>query len=162
MQRNRQIIGILWVLVQLSLIGVWGYFVLRDGDLLKLNILTFNPLLYPAGILFIAGTFLLLAGTRKLGSNLTPTPEPKHSAHLVVEGLYSRVRHPIYGGILLMIWGVTLLVFLGEMQFPIVSTALLITLFFTAKSFYEEERLTERYPEYSSYKKSTWRFLPKP
>ncbi|MCB0712793.1 MAG: isoprenylcysteine carboxylmethyltransferase family protein [Ignavibacteriae bacterium] len=162
MQTYRQVIGTLWVFAQLSLIGTWGYFVLCDGDLLKQSILTFDPLLLPAGILFTAGTILLLAGTLKLGSNLTPTPEPKQSAFLVVEGLYSRVRHPIYGGILLMIWGVTLLVFLGEMQFPIVGTALLINLFFTAKSSYEEGRLTQRYPEYRDYKKRTWRFLPKP
>lgn len=162
MQKNHHTIGILWVLAQLCLSGIWGYLVLRDGEIFSHKILRFDPLVVPAAVLFFGGIALLLVGTLNLGTNLTPTPEPKRTAQLVTNGLYSRVRHPIYGGILLIIWGVTLLALFEGRWLPIVTTTFLITLFFTAKSFYEERRLIARYPEYRAYKKKTWRFLPKP
>jgi len=96
-----------------------------------------------------AGFALALWGARSLGRNLTPGTEPLSDAELVTRGAYSHVRHPIYGGVVLMLagytlvwsnWTLALLVGVGALQF------------FKAKSRREEEWLTQRFPGYRSYR----------
>jgi protein-S-isoprenylcysteine O-methyltransferase Ste14 len=57
------------------------------------------------GALFLAGSVLAATGALNLGKNLSPLPQPKEDATLVVTGAYRLVRHPIYSGITLMAFG---------------------------------------------------------
>ncbi len=86
--------------------------------------------------------------------NITPTP----NAHvgLVDTGLYAYVRHPIYSGVLIGAVGVALAH--GHLVPMIV--ALVMIVFFTFKSRYEEGLLRATYPEYAAYMTHTGRFLP--
>src|SRR5690349_24621764 len=53
-------------------------------------------------VLGVIGAVLALAGLLRLGvDNLSALPEPTAGAHLIEHGIYGRVRHPIYGGLLL-------------------------------------------------------------
>ena len=52
------------------------------------------------GTLFIlGGVALAVRGTLDLSDALTPLPYPRAGASLIQTGIYGRVRHPIYGGI---------------------------------------------------------------
>lgn len=106
--------------------------------------------------LALAGLALAVAGSRRLGDNLTALPHPKDDATLVREGVYGVVRHPIYTGIILTTLGAGLLTqnrtrtFLGFAFF----------VFFDAKARREEARLTEKFPAYPAYRRSVKKLIP--
>ena len=103
------------------------------------------------------GVGLMLAGALALGSALTPFPRPREGAGLRELGLYGRVRHPIYGGVILFAagWSVFWLTAVGG------ALTLLLVAFFELKARREEAWLEARYPEYRAYRGRTpRRFLP--
>jgi protein-S-isoprenylcysteine O-methyltransferase Ste14 len=86
------------------------------------------------------------------------TPDPKRTAKLIKSGIYARVRHPIYAGVLLTAFGLTLAH--GHPVMWTLMTALYI--FFYAKSRYEEALLLNYYGKsYADYMQTTGRFLPR-
>jgi protein-S-isoprenylcysteine O-methyltransferase Ste14 len=94
-----------------------------------------------------AGTALLVAGVVSLGPSLTPYPKPSEGSTLQEGGAYRLVRHPIYGGFVLLGIGWSLV---------LSPLALLPTAFlgatFELKSRFEEQLLEERYPGYATYR----------
>ncbi len=105
----------------------------------------------------IVGLLLILIALLQLNKNLSPFPSPKSGSHLIQNGVYKYIRHPIYTGILFLFSGYSLYVSSG---YKLVITLLLLMLFIF-KSRYEEKRLTQTFEEYTNYQKSTGRFLPK-
>jgi protein-S-isoprenylcysteine O-methyltransferase Ste14 len=91
-----------------------------------------------------------------LGQNLTAVPHPKEDAHLVETGAYRVVRHPIYSGIVLGSVGFALFVNGGLTLLY----ALVIFLFFDAKSRREERWLAERYTDYTAYQQRVHKLIP--
>ena len=87
---------------------------------------------------------------------MTPLPRPRAAGELVDTGVYSLVRHPIYGGLILAAFGWAL------------SQASIVGAFLAAglaavlglKSIREEAWLTDRYPTYPAYRDRTRRFFP--
>lgn len=106
--------------------------------------------------LVVAGAVLLIAGTRSLGRNLTPLPYPKEDGVLVDRGIYTSVRHPIYGGLILVAFGWSLRRGGGLV---LLYATLLASLLYV-KSRREEDWLTARFPAYTAYRARTRRFLP--
>ena len=103
-----------------------------------------------------AGLVLVVWARRALGSAFTAFPEPKPAASLAADGPYRLVRHPMYGGALLLFTGLSLTHSISSL----VLTALLAVLWWR-KSIVEEERLEGRYPDYKAYRRRTRRrFLP--
>ncbi len=86
--------------------------------------------------------------------NIAPTP--KAHVGLIKTGLYAHVRHPIYSGVLTGAVGVALTH--GNLVPVIVAVVMIV--FFTVKSRYEEGLLRAAYPEYADYMTHTGRFLP--
>lgn len=74
------------------------------------------------------------------GPNIFPTP--RRSADLIRTGIYRRVHHPIYTGVM------------------IAALAALLIPFFTYKSTVEERMLREAYPDYAAYVRRSGRFVP--
>jgi protein-S-isoprenylcysteine O-methyltransferase Ste14 len=104
----------------------------------------------------VGGASLSLAGSRALGSALTPFPRPRDDAAFRDDGVYALARHPIYGGVLLIALGGSLI----SSPVALIPTALL-GLLFEGKRRREEAWLAERYPEYRSYRGRVRRsFLP--
>lgn len=104
----------------------------------------------------VAGTALLVAGVVSLGPSLTPYPKPSEGSTLQESGAYRLVRHPIYGGFVLLGIGWSLV---------LSPLALLPTAFlgatFELKSRFEERLLEERYPGYAAYRTRVWwRLVP--
>jgi protein-S-isoprenylcysteine O-methyltransferase Ste14 len=118
-----------------------------------------TPLRVATGALvLIAGAVLASAGSRTLGSSLTPLPRPREGASFRDDGVYRLVRHPIYGGVLLIAVGVSLL----TSPVALAPTALLVVLF-EGKTRREEAWLLDRYEEYEEYRERVRRrFLPRP
>jgi protein-S-isoprenylcysteine O-methyltransferase Ste14 len=112
-----------------------------------------------AGVaLGVAGAEQARRGLRDLGSNLTPLPHPTAAAELVETGIYGRVRHPIYGGLILMAFGWALL----AASLPALGLAALLIPFFWLKSSVEERWLEGRFPGYPEYRRRTRRFVALP
>jgi protein-S-isoprenylcysteine O-methyltransferase Ste14 len=109
------------------------------------------------GLVAIAlGAILFVVGAVALGPSLTPFPHPKARGRLHQGGIYRLVRHPVYGGLLLLALGWSL----AAAPLGLVPTALL-GLLVDFKARREEEWLVERYPEYAAYRARTpHRFVP--
>lgn len=108
------------------------------------------------GVVLCAGIVLLLVGGAGLGTQLTPFPRPVDTGALREDGIYGHVRHPIYGGVLLLILGWSLI----SSPLALVPFALAAG-FFDAKRRREEVWLLARYPDYAPYRERVpRRFVP--
>lgn len=96
----------------------------------------------------VGGVFLAVAGFRGLGPALTPFPRPTPGQTLREDGIYRSVRHPIYGGVLLLAAGLTA----WTSPWALVPTAAL-ALLFDRKRRREEAWLVEAYPGYEDYRR---------
>ena len=110
-----------------------------------------------AGVaLAAAGLALFLAGIVSLGRGLTPFPHPGERAALVAWGPFALVRHPIYGGGIVLALGWALLV-RGWCTLLYVAV---LAVFLDLKSRREERWLVERFPEYADYRRRVRRLIP--
>jgi len=107
-------------------------------------------------ILIGAGLVLVARAMYDLGESMTPMPRPRAGGRLVETGAYRLVRHPIYGGVILLGigWGLLMAAPLG------LAATLLLAAFLDIKSRREEVWLVERFPEYEAYRRRTRRLIP--
>jgi len=143
-----------WVVAQFVLgacvvvLGIVG-FAWPDG---LSRVLTFVGLL-----LGVFGLVLFVLGVRGLGSSLTPFPRPSEGATLREGSVYARVRHPIYGGVLLLALGWSL-----ALSPVALVPAALLWIVLELKARHEESMLLERYPGYAQYAERVHRrFIPR-
>jgi 2-amino-4-hydroxy-6-hydroxymethyldihydropteridine diphosphokinase len=109
------------------------------------------------GLMVFVGGSIAVASARSLGGAFTALPEPVTGADLIETGLYAYVRHPIYGAVLLILFGASLA--LASPLAGLLSCGLGILLWL--KSGYEERQLRIVYPKYSAYRRRvTKRFIP--
>jgi len=113
----------------------------------------------------VVGTALLLAGfvimavaALSLGRSLTPTPVPVAHGELTTSGLYQFVRHPIYTAVLAIVVSLTI----RSGSWISLGVAAVTVIFFNSKARWEEDRLSEAYPDYDAYAARTPRFIPQP
>jgi protein-S-isoprenylcysteine O-methyltransferase Ste14 len=142
-----------WVLIQATLaagVVVAGLEGARWPEGLR------RPVLVIAVVAGSAGLGLAASATITLGKSLSPFPKPPATSELTESGVYALVRHPIYGGILLLsvAWSLAL------SPWALVPTgALAVALVF--KSRLEERWLIERHPAYAGYRaRVRRRFVP--
>ena len=105
----------------------------------------------------VAGIAIILISFFQLNKNLSPFPSPKENSELITTGLFSKIRHPIYSGILLLAFSFALYQNSG---FKILISFFLLILFYF-KTGYEEKLLSLKFPEYKNHKMNTGRFFPK-
>ena len=82
--------------------------------------------------------------------------EPHPDGHLVQDGPYRFVRHPMYGSVLLLAAGAAM--WLGSVMGWALFLALLAVLM--AKARMEERWLEQRYPQYAEYRLRTYCLVP--
>jgi protein-S-isoprenylcysteine O-methyltransferase Ste14 len=116
------------------------------------------PALVIGVALMVLGAAFVLAASAHLGSAAwTALPKPRGGAQLSRRGLYAHARHPMYGGVILVAAGWS--VIFASVVGAVLTVALV--LFFELKSRREETLLAERSPDYGSYRERTpRRFLP--
>lgn len=107
------------------------------------------------GVVLVLGLLLLGWAGARLGSSLTPFPAPRPGEAVKTAGPYALVRHPMYGGAILVAlgWSIGFATVAG-----LVLTAVL-AVFFDLKARREEAWLRERLPGYSAYCSRTRRKL---
>ena len=136
-----------WVVVQFMMIGL-VVAALRLG----------GPTLPGGAALRVLGAAAAIAGVVQgalglvqLGDRLTPFPEPLDGGGIIHGGVYSIVRHPIYGGIVMGLIGLSLV------QESLLGLALSVAagVFFWLKAGREEERLVKRFAHYVEYRAKT-------
>lgn len=108
-----------------------------------------------AGALAI-GAGLVLRAFVDLGPSMTALPRPRPDGRLVESGIYARLRHPIYAGLILGSLGWS--AFTNSLASLVVT--LVLAAFLDAKARREEAWLIDRYPPYAAYRLRTKRFLP--
>jgi protein-S-isoprenylcysteine O-methyltransferase Ste14 len=106
--------------------------------------------------LVLAGASLLVAGLLRLGPNLTPVPYPKDKATLVQTGPYRLVRHPMYGGGIVLALGWALAV---RGWLTLLYAAVLVG-FLEIKVAREERWLTAKFPDYRDYQQRVKKLIP--
>lgn len=115
-----------------------------------------DAFLFAGWALFILGLFFALWSAYSLGRSLTPFPRPLPNARLVTGGAYRLVRHPIYFGILLIVFGIALIT-----ASPLrLALAFVLFFFFDRKARREERWLEEKYPDYAAYRARVKRLIP--
>jgi protein-S-isoprenylcysteine O-methyltransferase Ste14 len=110
-----------------------------------------------AGVAAIAfGLGLVAAGILGLRRQLTAYPRPVPGGRLVEDGVFGLVRHPMYGGgvIVALGWG------LAMASPPALVGALFLGAFFDLKSRREEAWLAEQFAAYAAYRRRTRRLIP--
>jgi protein-S-isoprenylcysteine O-methyltransferase Ste14 len=107
-------------------------------------------------LLALVGALLVVLGVLSLGSSFTPLPRPRARTRLRQGGIFRLVRHPVYGGAILLGLGWSL----ADAPLGLVPTALLAVLI-DLKAQREETWLIERFPDYALYRARTpHRFVP--
>jgi 2-amino-4-hydroxy-6-hydroxymethyldihydropteridine diphosphokinase len=108
-------------------------------------------------VLLLAGVIQTTLGLLHLGVSLTPYPEPLQLGNLVHGGIYRYVRHPVYGGLTLAMFGLAVY----QLSWIGLVVAAGSGLFFWLKAGFEERRLLAKYPEYLDYRVRTrFRIIP--
>jgi protein-S-isoprenylcysteine O-methyltransferase Ste14 len=103
------------------------------------------------------GIVILGFSALALGKSLTAHPMPGKKAVLVTDGLYRYVKHPIYSGLILAAFGLTIT---GGF-FPHAIFFVLLVLLLNYKASFEEKLLVSTYAGYAEYSKKTGRFIPR-
>jgi len=104
----------------------------------------------------LAGLGLVLWAHRVLGRAFTPYTHPARDAPRVESGPYRYVRHPMYGGGIVVFVGLSLVFSIPSLLLTGALAAL-----WRAKSAVEESALAARFPDYEAYRLRTpRRFLP--
>ena len=146
-----------WVVGQLALIGL--VIVLGVRGLRQLPPKT--PIGWVAFVVgvaaVVAGAWLVIRAAADLGGSLTPMPRPRTDGRLVESGIYARIRHPIYAGLMLASLGWSAL----TRSVEAFAAALVLVGLLDAKARREEAWLLERYDGYAAYRRRSKRFVPR-
>ncbi len=145
-----------------------GWFALQLGLMVLVGLSALTGVYWPdslTGVLVVVGLALIvaalvllaLAGISLLLARATTVfPRPREGAAVAESGVYRRVRHPVYGAVLLLAVGWSL----AESPLGLIPAALLAVVF-DLKARVEEAWLEERLPDYAGYRERTpRRFVP--
>jgi protein-S-isoprenylcysteine O-methyltransferase Ste14 len=131
-------------------------FLVRDKAL-KGHTNIHSPWLQGIGLaVFFLGLALAIWARVYLGRNWGTPMSQKADPELVTTGPYSRVRHPIYSGIILAMIGTTIAASLYWLI-----AVVIIGAYFIYSAFMEERFMAGRFPDsYPEYKRSTKMLIP--
>jgi protein-S-isoprenylcysteine O-methyltransferase Ste14 len=102
-----------------------------------------------AAVSALGGIYLFAGGIKGLGKQITPFPKPVDQGSVKRSGPYGLVRHPMYGGVLLL----TLAWSLASSPLALAPWTV-AAVFLDAKRRREEAWLVEAHPEYEEYRAS--------
>ena len=137
---NKAVYGAI-LLIMFVLWFSWGWMVFTDP--VKIDIPEW--LRYLGLALFVIGVSLFILSHIKLKGF-------EGNKSLVRDGIYSRVRNPMYSGFILWVFGFPLFM----QAFASLASGVIWSAFFIYWKALEEKELEEKYAEYRDYKKRTW------
>jgi protein-S-isoprenylcysteine O-methyltransferase Ste14 len=108
-------------------------------------------------LIYSLGLVLAISARIQLGSNWTniETAQVLSGQEVVSKGIYRYIRHPIYVGDLLLLFGFEL-----SLNSWFVVAVALMTPVVLRKALHEEKILIGNLPDYANYCKNTKRFVP--
>jgi protein-S-isoprenylcysteine O-methyltransferase Ste14 len=107
-------------------------------------------------VLFISGVFLFLAGIFKHGVNITPLPFPKENMELIETGPYRFVRHPMYGGGVMLAFGWAF----WCNGWLTIGYCVILFIYLDIKASREEKWLNAKFSNYTGYQKRVCKLIP--
>lgn len=117
----------------------------------------FTILDYVGTLLSLTGVMIAIVARRTLSTNWSSTLDLKEGHELITKGVYSKVRHPIYTGLMLMMIG-TMFVFPTVLEIGIFIAVFVVV---AIRIRNEEELMIKTFPkEYPAYKKRTKMLIP--
>ncbi|HVO20544.1 MAG TPA: methyltransferase [Anaeromyxobacter sp.] len=133
--------------VLVAVAGVWGpAWPARAGPWREIAAFAFGAL----------GAALGVGAGVELGRQTTPLPRPVAGGKLRERGAYGLVRHPMYGGALLL--GLAYALATSMLALPALAAA---AAFVDLKRRMEEAWLLEEHPAYAGYRRRVrWRMIP--
>ena len=114
------------------------------------------PLVVVGALAIGIGGWIVWSATRRLGDSFSALPRPHDHATLIRDGIYARVRHPIYAGVICLGlgWAVVTRSLLALVAAVVLAAVL------DLKARREEFWLAERFADYAEYRSGTHRFIP--
>jgi len=108
-------------------------------------------------IIYVAGLTIAITGRVKLGKNWANLEDYQvlSDQHLVQNGIYRYIRHPIYTGDVLLILGLEL-----ALNSWLVLLVIPLMLVVVRQTLEEEKVLQTSFPEYAEYRKNSKMFIP--
>lgn len=147
---QRRLIANALVAIQFITLGALGIVDLADFEKRTLSYLPTEIILILLGILVIAGAWFSLRPSLRI------SPIPKEHSPLVETGIYRRVRHPMYLGVILIGFGMA-----GFADSPLAWVLeILLIVNLNVKSRYEDALLLEIHPDALHYQMHVSRLLP--
>ncbi len=129
----------------------WGVLAVDNGALRMAMIV--------AGLaLMVVGAVVNIMGRFKLGSNWSDNIKIYLGHSLVKDGVYARVRHPLYASLIWMFFG-SALVYSNWLAFLANLLIFVPAMFYRARQ--EEKMLAQEFSEYKDYRKKVGMFFPK-
>ena len=129
----------------------WIYFITQPTMI--------QPILFILGILFgLCGVIMAMMASRVISVSTVADMRTDRKAELVTDGIYSRIRHPLYLSTLLVFSALALIY-----PFPVVIVFALCMIAYTMiGAYFEERKLVKHYgDEYREYKKTAGFIIPK-
>lgn len=114
------------------------------------------PLVVVGAVAIGIGGWIVWSATRRLGESFSALPRPHEQATLVRDGIYARVRHPIYAGVICLGLGWAAV----TRSLPALITTVVLAAVLDLKARREEFWLAERFADYAEYRSRTHRFIP--
>lgn len=106
------------------------------------------------GLIVIGVALLGYDRGRFLGTTQLRQPDAAEDEELRIDGLHRYVRHPLYSGLFLVLWGH------AQSEFAL-TTAIWASVYLLIGTYFEERRLLDRYGEaYRSYRAVTPAYIP--
>ncbi|MGD9395356.1 MAG: isoprenylcysteine carboxylmethyltransferase family protein [Candidatus Thorarchaeota archaeon] len=118
-----------------------------------------QPILFILGILLgLSGVILAMIASRVISVSTVADMRTDRKAELVTDGIYSRIRHPLYLATLMVFFALALIY-----PFPsVIVFSLCMILYTMIGAYFEERKLVLHYgDDYLEYKKSAGFILPK-
>jgi protein-S-isoprenylcysteine O-methyltransferase Ste14 len=133
-----------WVALQLVLVAVMAAAGAKGR---KWPSASRNVRIAAASLSGLGGLYLFGSAVARLGRQITPFPKPVEQGSVKSTGAYGLVRHPMYGGVLLL----TLAWSLVSSPLALMPWTVAVG-FLDAKRRREEAWLVEEHPDYEEYK----------
>lgn len=147
-----------WLHSALALLGTLVLIVPRFTPLfLHARFLGERVIFAPLGAVVTAlGLAIAVAARMQLAGNWSAAVEIKEDHALIRDGLYRRVRHPIYSGLLLALFGSAIAI---DQWRELIGCALILVALML-KSRHEEKRLRQTFSDYAAYARQTAALIP--
>jgi protein-S-isoprenylcysteine O-methyltransferase Ste14 len=150
--RRARNVATAWGLVAVQAILIIGIVLTPVGEDWSLSSITSTF----ASVLTWVGLALVVWAILVFGRGVTPSPLPSNKAQLRTRGPYRWIRHPMYTGVIMLMAGSAL----GRRNWVAAAIWVVLVVFFLTKMRWEERRLVEAYPGYTSYRETVPALIP--